>query len=399
MRQPGPAKRRFGCPLCGSLAPAALWLPRQAAALWCWQLSTPFIRFRFEYWITPDDDEYNKLMADVQEFVDMPGARDVMVKDVFSQEQFDDLKALMLTEGWEVAGTEARWNDDFQVKGRLGLSTDAWGWCGASGGGSPRAREAQWRSAYPAPPSPQSRHIISGFLKDASLGEKRLASMPDRVTNTINTGDQGVLCRPTVINCYDGDLGSSPKWWAQWKSFMFSKQLLLADGSTQTTRPVKMLQPIKRSKYPALTVEEEAMSLPLQTLSQAIFDSILVHIVNTVSPNGRYARVGIPHKAWFSRTERARPFPPRLRRRSTHTHTPSFADGRAFGKRCATRSTGTKTSARCPSWPRRTSTPTSSSCRSLPSPSRPRHGRPSATGSWWLGPTRSTLRVTKTRSC
>eukprot|EP00962_Isochrysis_galbana_P003746 scaffold1053_cov107-Isochrysis_galbana.AAC.23 len=74
-------------------------------------------------------------MADVQEFVDTPGARDVMVKDVFSQEQFDDLKALMLTEGWDVAGTEARWNDDFQVKGRLGLSADAWGWYGASGRG------------------------------------------------------------------------------------------------------------------------------------------------------------------------------------------------------------------------------------------------------------------------
>jgi hypothetical protein len=79
-------------------------------------------RYRFEYWITPDDDEYNKLMADVQEFVDTPGHRDVMVKDIFSQEQFDDLKALMLKEGWDVAGTEARWNDDFQVKGPPRLS-------------------------------------------------------------------------------------------------------------------------------------------------------------------------------------------------------------------------------------------------------------------------------------
>ena len=28
------------------------------------------------------------------------------------------------------------------------------------------------------------RPIISGFMKDRSIGEKRLTSMPDRVTNT-----------------------------------------------------------------------------------------------------------------------------------------------------------------------------------------------------------------------
>jgi hypothetical protein len=151
--------------------------------------------------------------------------------------------------------------------------------------------------------------------------------MPDRVTNTINTGDQGVLCRPTVINCYDGDLGSSPKWWAAWKSFIFSKQLLLADGSTAPTRPVQMLQPIKRSKYPALTEEEEAISLPLQTLSQAIFDAILVHIVNTVSPNGRCAET-CPRIARFL-PERLRP--------SLRRHLPLSAGGRACVSKCATR--------------------------------------------------------------
>jgi hypothetical protein len=124
-------------------------------------------------------------------------------------------------------------------------------------------------------------------LKDETLGEKRLASMPDRVTNTINTGDQGVLCRPTVINCYDGDLSTSPKWWEEWKTFMFTKELLLAEGSTEKTRPIKMLQPIKRSKYPTLTEEEEAISLPLQTLAQAIFDAILIHLVNSVSPDAK----------------------------------------------------------------------------------------------------------------
>eukprot|EP00966_Prymnesium_polylepis_P335546 7390902-Prymnesium_polylepis.3 len=41
--------------------------------------------------------------------------------------------------------------------------------------------EARWLSDF------SSRKIISGFMKDKTLGEKRLASMPDRYTNTINT--------------------------------------------------------------------------------------------------------------------------------------------------------------------------------------------------------------------
>ena len=62
-----------------------------------------------------------------------------------------ELKALMTTQGWDVAATEQLWASDFA-----------------------------------------GRKIISGFMKDKELGEKRLASMPDRVTNTINTlGDAG----------------------------------------------------------------------------------------------------------------------------------------------------------------------------------------------------------------
>ena len=64
------------------------------------------------------------------------------------------------------------------------------------------------------------RKIISGFMKDKELGEKRLASMPDRVTNTINTlGDAGKVHRPTVISCYDGDMSSMAAWWKEWRAF------------------------------------------------------------------------------------------------------------------------------------------------------------------------------------
>ena len=48
-------------------------------------------------------------------------------------------------------------------------------------------------------------------------------------------------------------------------------------------KPFQMLKEIKKSKYPAITEDEEALSLPLQTMCGAIFDAILVHMMNTVS--------------------------------------------------------------------------------------------------------------------
>ena len=64
----------------------------------------------------------------------------------------------------------------------------------------------------------RSRKIVGDFLTDATLGKKRLASMPDRVTNTIRT-ESGNVMRPTVINCFSGDHGTQEKWFeAVWKS-------------------------------------------------------------------------------------------------------------------------------------------------------------------------------------
>ena len=111
--------------------------------------------------------------------------------------------------------------------------------------------------------------------------------MPDRVTNTINLASGGVANRPTVINCFAGDMTTVSRWWAEWKKFMFASQVSLPSGTS--VHPAGMLQKIKRAKYPALTAEEEAISIPLQTLAQAIFDAVLVHIVDTVSPGGKAA--------------------------------------------------------------------------------------------------------------
>ena len=127
-------------------------------------------------------------------------------------------------------------------------------------------------------------------MKDKALGEKRLASMPDRITNTIRVKDGGVVNRPTVINCFGGDMHTVALWWAAWKQFMFHSSIILPNksGAGVKTVPAAMLSKIKRSKYPAITEEEERISIPLQTLAQAIFDAILVHIVNSVSANAKW---------------------------------------------------------------------------------------------------------------
>lgn len=154
----------------------------------------------FEYWITHEDAAYNKLMADVQSFIDAPGARDVAVSTVFTPAMWAELKALMVAQGWP------------------GIDDVA----------------ARWEAEY-AP-----RKIVSGFMKDKTLGDKRLASMPDRITNTINTR-RGVRNRPTVINCFAGDMTTTAKWWANWKDFMFKEKLELGSADA----PVRLRPPAR----------------------------------------------------------------------------------------------------------------------------------------------------------
>ena len=49
----------------------------------------------FEYWITHDDAEYNRLMEKVQDFINNPGAGDVEVESVFTQTMFNNVRATM----------------------------------------------------------------------------------------------------------------------------------------------------------------------------------------------------------------------------------------------------------------------------------------------------------------
>lgn len=200
--------------------------------------------FASEYWITAEDASYNALMKDVSTFIRTPGAADVPVHEVFTQEMFDELISEMRKAGWA---------DLDKV-------------------------QDQWLTNY------KDRKVVSEFIKDDLIGKKRLASMPDRITNTINTANGKVALRPTVINCYDGDLSTQSGWWKRWMLFMFQRQISVKDGAgVRETFVRDMLPVIRHAKYPAISEEEEAISVPLETMSIAIFDAILVNMLNSLS--------------------------------------------------------------------------------------------------------------------
>mmetsp|Transcript_34118 Transcript_34118/g.82060 ORF Transcript_34118/g.82060 Transcript_34118/m.82060 type:complete len:721 (+) Transcript_34118:677-2839(+) len=201
----------------------------------------------FEYWITyKENPDYEQLMIDIEKFLEEPADKDVAVKDVFTEDMFTKLDTRLTGVGW--TSVRSYWESDFQ-----------------------------------------NRKIVSGFMKDPLLGSKRLASMPDRITNTLNVegggGDDGQVYRPTVINMYAGDLSTQDKWWSAWESFMFDDKVKIKgkSGEIEEKAPYEMLQPIKKAKYPEIEEQEEKDSLPLQTMCGAIFDAILVHMMNTVS--------------------------------------------------------------------------------------------------------------------
>lgn len=197
----------------------------------------------FEYWITyKENPAYEQLMVEVERFLENPGEKDVLVPEVFTEDMLTKLDQRLVDVGWK--SIRPYWESDFS-----------------------------------------KRKIIDGFMKDKLLGSKRLASMPDRVTNTINTADGQSVFRPTIINMYEGDLSTQEVWWSAWEQFMFDSKLKIkmGDGGVVEKEPYALLQPIKKAKYPDITVQEEEDSLPLQTMCGAIFDAILVHMMNTVS--------------------------------------------------------------------------------------------------------------------
>lgn len=205
----------------------------------------------FEYWITPvdknglpiDDPTYIDLMSKISAFIEQTNDKDIPVEEVFTEGMYSSLEDRMSKAGWEgLSETRMIWENDLK-----------------------------------------HRKIISQFIKDSSLGKKRLASMPDRVTNTINAKDT-VLYRPTIINCYDGSLNTINEWWESWIDFVFNQTVTVErNGITKILHVYEMFSKIKKSKYPSISIEEESISIPLQTVCLAIFDAILLYMINDVA--------------------------------------------------------------------------------------------------------------------
>ena len=135
----------------------------------------------------------------------------------------------------------------------------------------------------------RNRKAIAGFLMDTSFGDKRLISMPDRITNTIQLNNGQKLYRPTVINAYNVcPLYSLDVWWAKWTEFMFETPVeVFCQSKGQDAKPqlvFNLIGSIHRKKYPAITVSEQAISKPLQVLCLAIVDAVFVHVANRAAP-------------------------------------------------------------------------------------------------------------------
>ena len=199
----------------------------------------------FEYWITHPDPEYNALMRAVQELIDRPGPRDILLGQIFNNSMISELLEDMRANNLDgVDKVETMWAEDYS-----------------------------------------KRRSIQDFLLDKSIGVKRLTSMPDRITNTIHNVDGTTDFRPSVISAFDGDMSSTEIWWTQWRDFIFKQEVnVLSQGKGDGLKVVcRLIEPILRSKYPAISAEEQAVSIPLQILCLALFDATLVHLLNSVA--------------------------------------------------------------------------------------------------------------------
>ncbi|CAK0853329.1 unnamed protein product [Prorocentrum cordatum] len=214
----------------------------------------------FEYWITHPNPAYKQLMVDVEKFIVDPGPDDVQIDELFTPKMFQQLRNHMrefkMSSADELLELEKMWENDYR-----------------------------------------RRRVVSEFLTDALIGKKRLASMPDRVTNTIQLEDGGYEFRPAVSNCYAEAWSSLDDWWKRWLVFFFETRVKL---DSKGDKPVYTLLPtIKSRKYPDVTAQEEKLSKPLQLLVQAIFDTVLVDLMSKRG-GSNWQEVSVPADGWES---------------------------------------------------------------------------------------------------
>merc|ERR1711920_360982 len=98
--------------------------------------------------------------------------------------------------------------------------------------------------------------------------------------------------RPAVISKYDCDLSSLEVWWEAWLRFMFTDPLTVkTKEGIREMRVFEMLEPMPSARYPAVSKDEERLGIPLQLLCLAIFDALMVYIMNFLEPRGEWLNV------------------------------------------------------------------------------------------------------------
>ena len=75
------------------------------------------------YWIQYEDPLYEQLMYDVEQFLENPGAMDVTVRNVFTDQMFAELKALLASKDFSDLDIMERefWNGGELCLAELGL--------------------------------------------------------------------------------------------------------------------------------------------------------------------------------------------------------------------------------------------------------------------------------------
>jgi hypothetical protein len=211
----------------------------------------------FEFWSTHETKDYDDLMSEVQKCLDCPDGLDVSLEEVFTPSMYDELRSELCLQGIEnLEVLDLLWNSDLK-----------------------------------------KRKAISAFLKDRSFGEKRLISMPDRMTASIKTESGIQVFRPSPITGIMDDMSDIPGWWALWKNYMFNTIICVRGNPMPNV--FSLLHKIPRAKYPALTEFEEAISRALQTLCLALFDAVFTYLLSKVAPETWQPLKRSLHKALF----------------------------------------------------------------------------------------------------
>lgn len=173
----------------------------------------------FEFWVSHQNEEYNDLLLAIQKHIDHPKPFESKICQIFTPGMYAELRNELALQG--VSGLEKLdlvWTNDLM-----------------------------------------HRMAISEFLKDRSFGEKRLISMPDRITSFITIKNGLTVFRPSPITGIQNDMDSVKAWWSLWTSYMFKTAPNIEGKDKKSV--VSLLDMIARAKYPALSAAEEEISI------------------------------------------------------------------------------------------------------------------------------------------